>query len=142
MHGTAHTAVPLPKIVHPKQPLFADVANVNQPKCNGWPLLGGASFVIKASPVPGKSGSIAQLWSMRISQISFADIPPCNLSSDLSAATTSWAFGTLKHLSHSFNSVMSALIITFKSYALIFSVENLKLGPNSCAHGIMLVNQL
>ena len=29
--GTARTLSPLPKIVHPKQPRFADVANVNQP---------------------------------------------------------------------------------------------------------------
>ncbi|GFY40735.1 hypothetical protein TNIN_292841 [Trichonephila inaurata madagascariensis] len=47
-------AVPLPKIVHPKQPLFAEVANVSHPECNGWPPLGEASLVIKASPVPSK----------------------------------------------------------------------------------------
>ncbi|GFS42396.1 hypothetical protein NPIL_341811, partial [Nephila pilipes] len=40
-------SVLLPKIVHPKQPLFADVANVSQPKRNGWPLLGRSSFLIK-----------------------------------------------------------------------------------------------
>ncbi|GBM96514.1 hypothetical protein AVEN_68014-1 [Araneus ventricosus] len=51
--GTARTQSQLPKIVHPKQPRFADVANVNPPKCNEGPLLGGASFMIEASPVPG-----------------------------------------------------------------------------------------
>ncbi|GFU32656.1 hypothetical protein NPIL_174181, partial [Nephila pilipes] len=45
--GAAHTAAPLPKIVHPKQLLFVDVANVNLPKCNGKPQLGRSSFVIK-----------------------------------------------------------------------------------------------
>ncbi|KAF8781772.1 hypothetical protein HNY73_012137 [Argiope bruennichi] len=52
MKRTARTQSQLPKIVHPKQPRFADVANVNPPKCNGGSLLGGASLLIKASPVP------------------------------------------------------------------------------------------
>ncbi|GFY49057.1 hypothetical protein TNIN_441021 [Trichonephila inaurata madagascariensis] len=33
-------AVPIPKIAHPKQPLFTEVANVSHPECNGWPQLG------------------------------------------------------------------------------------------------------
>ncbi|GFV39322.1 hypothetical protein TNCV_1230241 [Trichonephila clavipes] len=45
---------PTTKIVHPKQPLFVEVANVNHPECNGWPLLGEAFHVIKAFPKPGQ----------------------------------------------------------------------------------------
>lgn len=48
--GPARTQSLLPKITHPKQPPFADVASVNLSRCNERPLLGGASFVIKAVP--------------------------------------------------------------------------------------------
>ncbi|GBO19022.1 hypothetical protein AVEN_73984-1 [Araneus ventricosus] len=58
--GTARTQSQLPKIVHPKQPRFADVANVNPPRCNGRSLLGGASSLIKASPVPGGKGCVGE----------------------------------------------------------------------------------
>lgn len=40
----------LPKIMHPKQPQFADVANFSPSVCNERPLLGGASLLIKACP--------------------------------------------------------------------------------------------
>ncbi|GIY68443.1 hypothetical protein CDAR_236121 [Caerostris darwini] len=33
--------------MHPKQPQFADVANVSPSKCNDEPLLGRSSFLIK-----------------------------------------------------------------------------------------------
>ncbi|GFY44502.1 hypothetical protein TNIN_395691 [Trichonephila inaurata madagascariensis] len=54
-------AVPLPKILQPKQPLFAEVANVSHPESNGWPPLEEASFVIKAFAVPGNS-SFSLCW--------------------------------------------------------------------------------
>ena len=50
IRGTARTQSQLPKIMHPKQPRFADVANVNPSVCNERSLLGGASLLIKACP--------------------------------------------------------------------------------------------
>ncbi|GBN99328.1 hypothetical protein AVEN_218603-1 [Araneus ventricosus] len=63
--GTARTQSQLPEIVHPKQPRFADVANVNPPKCNGKSLFGGASFVIKASPVLAIHRNLDSVHAMR-----------------------------------------------------------------------------
>ncbi|XP_071037145.1 copia protein [Parasteatoda tepidariorum] len=51
---TARTQSQLPKIMHPKQSQFVNVANVNPSQCNERSLLGGASLLIKASPVPDK----------------------------------------------------------------------------------------
>ncbi|GFY67157.1 hypothetical protein TNIN_449271 [Trichonephila inaurata madagascariensis] len=45
MHSSCSLFAPLPKIVHPKQPQFAVVANVNLPKYNGRPLLGRSSLI-------------------------------------------------------------------------------------------------
>ncbi|GFQ96275.1 hypothetical protein TNCT_653051 [Trichonephila clavata] len=46
--GRAYAA-PLPKITHPRQPHFGEVARVSPPQCNGRPLLGRSSFLIKDS---------------------------------------------------------------------------------------------
>ncbi|GIX93695.1 hypothetical protein CDAR_521681 [Caerostris darwini] len=45
--GAARTQPQLPKIMHPKQPQFADVANVSLSKCYDRPLLGRSSFMIR-----------------------------------------------------------------------------------------------
>ncbi|GIY99204.1 hypothetical protein CEXT_470421 [Caerostris extrusa] len=47
LSGAARTQPQLPKIMHPKQPQFADVANVSPSKCYDGPLLGRSSFLIK-----------------------------------------------------------------------------------------------
>lgn len=48
--GIARTQSLLAKITHPKQSRFVNVASVNISLCNEKPLLGGASFWIKAVP--------------------------------------------------------------------------------------------
>ncbi|GIX93694.1 hypothetical protein CDAR_521671 [Caerostris darwini] len=45
--GAARTQPQLPKIMHPKQPQFADVTNVSLSKCYDRPLLGRSPFMIK-----------------------------------------------------------------------------------------------
>lgn len=50
LKGTARTQSQVPKIMHPKQPRFAVVANVNPTVCNVRPLLGVASLMIEACP--------------------------------------------------------------------------------------------
>ncbi|GFX96545.1 hypothetical protein TNCV_1442191 [Trichonephila clavipes] len=45
-------AASVSNIVHPEQPLFAEAANVNHPKCSRRPLLGKAFYVIGIVQVP------------------------------------------------------------------------------------------
>ncbi|GIY95926.1 hypothetical protein CEXT_206051 [Caerostris extrusa] len=51
--GAARTQPQLPKIMHPKQPQFADVANVSLSKCYDRPLLGRSPFMFRDDSVPG-----------------------------------------------------------------------------------------
>ncbi|GIY08499.1 hypothetical protein CDAR_313281 [Caerostris darwini] len=44
--------------MHPKQPQFADVANVSPSKCYDGPLLGRSSFLIKDDSSARDSGPI------------------------------------------------------------------------------------
>lgn len=71
--GTARTQSPLPKIMRPNQPRFAEVADVSNPRCNGKPPSERAPFMIRASQAPSKyelfNGGVETLLQKRLKKI-------------------------------------------------------------------------
>ena len=54
MKGIARTQIPATINNTPEFPTFEGIASFSEPVCNGKPRPGGASFLINATPAPGK----------------------------------------------------------------------------------------
>ncbi|GFX96544.1 hypothetical protein TNCV_1442181 [Trichonephila clavipes] len=91
-------AASISKIVHPEQPLFAEAANVNHPKCSRRPLLGKAFYVIgMVQRLTGQRGCNPPLFA----EVANVNHPKCNR----------WLFGEASFVIKAFPAPMVSSII-------------------------------